>query len=159
MVCLLDYAIWLSGEIEMPNVQEFVGDSALAQILSSKDENKFYIAVVGSRDYGDLDGGRNYVGCMASNSVVVTGGARGVDKAAEEAAKARGLDVIVIKPDWEKHGKRAGFVRNEAIVKIADSVIAFWNRQSAGTKSAIELAKKFKKRLLIVDQDGNIEWG
>ena len=53
------------------------------------------------------------------------------------------------KPDWVKHGKSAGFVRNELIVSDADIVFAFWDGKSKGTAHDIQLAKKQNKELHI----------
>jgi hypothetical protein len=46
-------------------------------------------------------------------------------------------------------GKKAGPVRNQQIVDKADVVIAFWNGDSRGTKSTIEITKKSNKLLKI----------
>ena len=79
----------------------------------------------------------------------VSGGARGVDKFAERLARARGMDVRVIQPDWDTHGKRAGYLRNREIVEACQWVVAFWDGESKGTKHTIDLALKAKLHLTV----------
>lgn len=62
---------------------------------------------------------------------------------AEQFAKKYNLQCKVYMADWEKYGRRAGPLRNEEMVKVANGVIAFWDNQSRGTKSTINLCKKY----------------
>jgi predicted Rossmann fold nucleotide-binding protein DprA/Smf involved in DNA uptake len=104
------------------------------------------VAIVGSRDYPDIDQVEMYVADrLRPGDVVVSGGARGVDLAAEVAASTCGLDVVVHMPEWDKYGKSAGFRRNRIIVEDADRVVAFWDGKSKGTKHSIDLAHKLGK--------------
>jgi len=75
---------------------------------------------------------------------IVSGGCYGVDTWAEEVAKEWKwcVDTIIFKPDWEKHGKKAGFMRNIQIVDEATHLWAFWDGESKGTKHSIDLALK-----------------
>ena len=66
------------------------------------------VAIVGSREFRDLSRVRRFVADLAAkypDAIVVSGGCRGVDAAAEEAAQKHYLDVIsypVIEcPNWE----------------------------------------------------------
>lgn len=97
------------------------------------------IAIVGSRDFARLDLVRALVSELSPRCCVVSGGARGVDEAAEETARARGLDVIIHHADWSK-GRGAGFERNKLIVRDADVVVAFWDGKSRGTQHTLRLA-------------------
>lgn len=110
------------------------------------------VAIVGSRGYARLNQVREYVHSLPKGTVVVSGGALGVDRMAEEAAKERGLDTLIYLPDWDK-GKGAGFVRNSAIVKACDRMVAFWDGKSRGTLDSINKAKKAGKAVLIVQAD------
>lgn len=51
------------------------------------------IAIVGSRNWPDVSIVRRYVDCLPADTVVVSGGARGVDLAAEGQARRCGLEV------------------------------------------------------------------
>ena len=74
-----------------------------------------------------------------SVSVVVHGAARGVDQMAGEWAIELGLAVDAHPADWNNLGKRAGYVRNAEMVKIADCAIFVWDGKSKGTRHSIRL--------------------
>lgn len=109
------------------------------------------IAVVGSRNFNNKDFVINKLSAIIldleyyDDILIISGGAYGVDSWAEEVALIHKISKIIFKPDWDKYGKRAGFLRNELIVNEADKVIAFWDGQSKGTKNSIDLAIKAKK--------------
>src|SRR5689334_17588586 len=69
---------------------------------------------------------------------VVSGGARGVDRVGEYWAMTHGISCLVFEADWEKYGKRAGPLRNAAMAKYADALIAVWDGKSRGTANMIE---------------------
>ncbi len=108
------------------------------------------VAVVGSRDYPDLDAVRRSVRSLPSGTVVLSGGAKGVDKTAEDEARACGLAVKVYPADWRRYGRRAGAVRNTLIVERSTRVVAFWDGLSRGTKITIDLTVAAGKPLEIV---------
>jgi hypothetical protein len=90
------------------------------------------LAVVGSRTFDDeallertLDA---FIARHGVPAVLVSGGARGADTLAERYAGNHGIPVLILHPDWRKHGRGAGLVRN------AD--VAFWDGSSRGAKSA-----------------------
>lgn len=101
----------------------------------------YKVAIVGSRDYVHLDNVVEVVNKLLPSWVVITGGARGVDQAAERAARARGMKVCIFLPDWEQYGKAAGPIRNRKMVDAADMIIAFWTGSSPGTESTLKYAK------------------
>lgn len=107
------------------------------------------VAVVGSRNYPNLREVEEFVNSLPDGTVVISGGARGVDQTAERAARRRGLQVEIYKPDWKKYGRGAGPIRNTEIVGAADTVVAFWDGKSAGTKDTITKARKTRKRVII----------
>jgi YspA, cpYpsA-related SLOG family len=105
------------------------------------------IAIVGSRDFPQLERVDAFVDALSPGDVVVSGGARGVDSRAERRARARGLEVVIIPADWDRHGRSAGFKRNHDIIAAADRVAAFWDGTSRGTAHSIQLARKAGKRV------------
>lgn len=107
------------------------------------------LAIVGSRDYPNLNEVVEYVNSLPLDTVIVTGGARGVDDAAQFAAEARGMKVIVFKADWEKYGKAAGPIRNLEIEKNSNAVTAFWDLKSRGTLDCISNFRKSGKTVEI----------
>lgn len=103
------------------------------------------IAIVGSRGYADEQEVRAFVRSLNEGDTVVSGGARGVDSWAEDEARKRGLEVKVFPADWDRLGRRAGFVRNADIVAYSEAVVAFWDGSSKGTASTIRLARQAGK--------------
>lgn len=85
------------------------------------------------------------------NIVIVSGGARGADKAGEMYANEEKFDLEIFPADWKKFGKSAGFRRNEQMANVADAVIAFWDGKSNGTKHMIETAEKNNLDLRVIN--------
>lgn len=104
-------------------------------------------AIIGSRAFADYALLKEKLDAIENMSSVISGGAKGADSLAERFATEKGLETLIILPDWKTYGKAAGVRRNELIVKEADLVVAFWDGKSAGTKNTIELAKKAKKKI------------
>lgn len=110
------------------------------------------VAIVGSRTWTDRDKVIEYVMGLPSNTIVVSGGARGVDRWAEQAARDRGLEVEVYRPDWTS-GRGAGMARNQIIVDRSDRVVAFWDGESRGTRDTILKTKRAGKPLKIINPE------
>jgi hypothetical protein len=72
---------------------------------------------------------------------VIHGDARGADKMGERWALAHGLQVNILRPDWKRLGRSAGFKRNVQLVARANYLIAFWDGRSRGTAHSIQLAQ------------------
>lgn len=103
------------------------------------------VAIVGSRECGDqwrlLLNIVALLEPMAKDTVVVSGGARGVDSLAAKAAARLGLRSDIYPANWKALGKRAGFARNQTIVDNSDVIHAFWDGRSRGTRHTIQLAR------------------
>lgn len=113
------------------------------------------VAIVGSRTYTKLTEVYSYIKCLPPDTIIVSGGARGVDTAAEHAARQFRLAVQVFLPDWTTHGKKAGFIRNAQIVNNSDKLVAFWDGESKGTLHSILLAQQKGIPVVIYDKKGN----
>lgn len=109
------------------------------------------IAIIGSRDYSYPERVVAYVNSLPDDTVVISGGARGVDRIAAQAARARGLEVIEIPAQWVIYGRGAGMIRNREVVNRADTIVAFWDGKSPGTRHAIAYAHKMKKGITVYD--------
>lgn len=85
-------------------------------------------------------------------TAIVSGGAIGADSLGEQYADNNLIPKLIFKPDWEKHGKSAGFIRNQDIIEAADFVLAFWDKggTSKGTGNSLSIAKKLGKPTLII---------
>lgn len=75
-------------------------------------------------------------------SVILSGTAGGVDRAGEQWAKDHGVPVERFPAEWNRHGRKAGALRNIRMAENADALIAVWDGESAGTKHMIEEARK-----------------
>lgn len=84
---------------------------------------------------------------------VVCGMARGADTLGRRFADNNGIIVQKFPADWDTHGKRAGYIRNEAMADYADRLVAFWDGHSRGTKHMINLAKKKGLQVIVVQYD------
>jgi hypothetical protein len=107
------------------------------------------IAIVGSREYSDLDAVRTYVRALALDATVISGGSRGVERTAEETARECGLTVRRIRPQANMSGPERYAIRNQMIVEQADRVVAFWDGASEGTRDLITRAAHAGKPLEI----------
>ena len=105
------------------------------------------IAIVGSRSINSV----NFNRFINKDHIaqVVSGGANGVDKAAEQWAKQNRIDFLEFKPNYKIYGKRAPLVRDEEIVNYCDAVIAFWDQQSSGTLYTLKYATKLKRPIYL----------
>lgn len=115
------------------------------------------VAIVGSRPraWPHPDDVRTFVTALVADlpvgTIVISGGAEGVDTWAVDAAKGRGLPFIVHPVDWQLHGRSAGAVRNAAIVADCDRLIALHGidpktgELSAGTQITVTMARQAGK--------------
>jgi hypothetical protein len=77
------------------------------------------VAIVGSREYPNPSKVRAYIQNLPPDTVIVSGGARGVDKCAEKVAESIGLQTEIYPADWHKFGKSAGMKRNQQILRFS----------------------------------------
>jgi hypothetical protein len=81
---------------------------------------------------------------------IVSGTAKGADKLGEKYATERGYPIKRFPADWGTHGNKAGYLRNEDMAIYADTLIAFWDEQSKGTKHMIDIAELHGLKIRIV---------
>ena len=135
------------------------------------DSNKeFKLAVIGSRDilnkefiYSELDKLLE----LTKIDLIVSGGAPGPDKIGVEWAKERNIPYKEYFANWKDmsepcvvkynafgaYNALAGFKRNEDIINNCDSVVAFWDGKSKGTKNSLDLARKQNKPIKIIKHE------
>ena len=91
-------------------------------------------------------------------TAVITGGARGVDTLAFQAAEAAGIRNLRYLPDRAKfRGKtilRAFQARNERIVDTCDVLLAVWDGRSRGTANTLVYARKVHKPAFLIRPGG-----
>ena len=95
---------------------------------------------------------------------IVSGHATGADSLGERYAKEHNLKCCVFEANWEKHGKKAGFLRNSQMLDYGSEigienalVVAFWDGVSRGSLDTMKKAQRLKmptKVCLYVPEDG-----
>lgn len=115
------------------------------------------VIIAGTRDFNDyafLKKNVDYFlqGINPNNEEIeiVSGNARGADKLGERYAKEHNLPVKLFPANWDKYGKRAGYLRNQEMANYSDVLIAFWDEKSKGTKHMIDIAKKQDLTVIVV---------
>lgn len=83
-------------------------------------------------------------------TLIISGGAKGIDKIAEEYADKHKISKLILLPQYNLYGKSAPIKRNEMMVDIADTVIVVWNGKSRGTKSTLQYSKKKNKNVILI---------
>lgn len=78
--------------------------------------------------------------CGWTVTEVISGGARGADRLGEQFAREFDLPLHLCPADWDRYGKRAGYVRNAEMASQAEALIALWDGKSKGTVDMIRRA-------------------
>ena len=90
---------------------------------------------------------------QSDNVIIVSGHASGADALGERFAEEHGLQCEIHPADWGKYGRSAGPIRNAEMAEVSDALIAFWDGQSRGTLSMINLARKMGLQVAICRYD------
>lgn len=119
------------------------------------------IAIIGSRDFFDSDYFFDKVEDVLTDFTIdtpwkdhitiISGGALGADRLAEKFAETIGAKSIIHRADWNSNPKSAGYIRNQDIIDDAESLIAFWDGRSPGTRHAINLSLKKEIPTVIIN--------
>jgi len=116
----------------------------------------FKVIIAGGRDFNDSDlleetvDNTLRVKLRTTKVEIVCGRANGADTLGEVYALDHGIGIKYFPADWDKHGKKAGYLRNKEMALYADALIAFWDGKSKGTDSMIKLAKKHNLKTKVV---------
>lgn len=106
----------------------------------------YKVIIAGGRDFVDYNLLREKVNNILIDKrlthkiVIVSGCARGADTLGMRYASENIFDVDKYPADWDKYGKKAGYMRNVEMAENADALIAFWDGKSKGTKHMIDIA-------------------
>lgn len=105
------------------------------------------VVIAGGRDFNDYDFLKRKCDLILANLArrshinIISGGARGADALAIRYAEEKEFQLTVMKANWERYGKSAGFIRNTYMAKSATHLIAFHDGKSPGTTHMIKVAK------------------
>lgn len=103
------------------------------------------LIIAGGRNFEDWDLFEEVMGQFKPDNIeaVLSGHcSTGADKMGERWAKRHGIPVELYPAQWDKYGKKAGFMRNNEMAADADALMAFWDGVSPGTGMMIKLARE-----------------
>ena len=115
------------------------------------------VLVCGSRTFSDGIIVRNTLDGLLWNArerrrqlVVIEGGARGADQLASQwvgAIPERGVEHLLFAADWDKHGGRAGPMRNSLMLREGkpDVVLAFIDKPLEESRGTLDMVTKARK--------------
>lgn len=88
-------------------------------------------------------------------TAIISGAAKGADKLGERWAIETNTPIISMPAEWDKYGKRAGYLRNKQMAQKADAAIGFWDGKSVGTRHMINICKNLNLPIIIYREDLN----
>lgn len=118
-----------------------------------EDKPIYKIIIAGGRDFMDYNLLKKKADKILQEKkvthkiVIISGCARGADTLGLRYASENAFDAEEYPADWDKYGKKAGYMRNVEMAENADALIAFWDGKSKGTKHMIDIATE--RNLLI----------
>lgn len=75
---------------------------------------------------------------------------KGADMLGEKIALELGWDVELHPADWNQHGRKAGFIRNQKMVDSQpDKLVAFIHNKSKGAAMTVQIAKKVNLPIVV----------
>lgn len=108
------------------------------------------VICAGPRDYYDYD---MVVKAIEESKFAITelvsGTAQGVDSLGERWAREHLVPIKQYVPNWNKHGKAAGPIRNKEMAEYADALIAVVPYFSKGTANMIKQANELGLKIFI----------
>ncbi len=87
---------------------------------------------------------------VSNVSLVVSGGAKGIDTYAKLFAGRHHIPLMEYLPNYSTYGKHATLHRNTQIVREASTVVAFPSLGSKGTFHSIREAERMKKSVIVI---------
>lgn len=110
------------------------------------------VIIAGGRDFYNyklLEQAVQKSGLFMDIDTIICGEARGADYLGKKYARRNNIPVLSFPADWDKYGKRAGFIRNVEMAEAGDALIAMWDGVSKGTKHMIDTATIYKLEIYI----------
>lgn len=104
--------------------------------------------IAGTRNLNQKDFDAGMKECPAwvisETSTVLSGNTHGIDTYGKKWATQNGKAVATYPADWATHGKAAGPIRNDLMVKNAHALILIWDGKSKGSFDVLTKAIKHK---------------
>lgn len=106
------------------------------------------LLIVGSRSIKEYDLAKHIPN---ETTMIITGGADGIDTVAEKYADKKRLSKLILRPQYELYGKGAPLKRNEIMVELCDMALIVWDGCSRGTKHTLSYAEKIGKKVILIE--------
>ncbi len=107
------------------------------------------LLIVGSRGIQEYDI-EKYV--PKGSTMIITGGASGIDTLAEKYADKKRLSNLILRPQYDLYGRGAPLKRNEKMVELCDMALIIWDGCSKGTEYTINYANKIGKKVILITE-------
>lgn len=113
------------------------------------------ILVSGSRNYPDKEQAMSVLrDNITQDDTVIHGDCpNSPDIWATDLAIELGATIKAYPADWDTHGRAAGPIRNEQMVKDCEFAVVFWDGKSKGTRNVMKLCAVHSKTHLLVMPD------
>ena len=118
----------------------------------------YKVIIAGSRNFNDYEKLSKVCDSLFKNKKaieIVSGIAKGADKLGEVYAKENGYGIKKFPANWNKYGKKAGYLRNVEMSNYADICVVFMLKGGTkGSKHMINIAKDkgLKLKVIIYDE-------
>jgi hypothetical protein len=111
------------------------------------------VLVCGGRDYDDALRVQDVLDGLVITKLIHGDCGRGADKLADNYGFRRGIEIVTYPAQWAKYGRRAGPIRNQAMLVHGkpDLVVAFPGGR--GTADMVARARKAGVRVMVVEAD------
>jgi len=103
------------------------------------------LLICGGRDFTDESSGFAFLDQLAASrqiALVIEGGARGGDAIGRAWAEARGIEVVTFYADWSGLGRKAGPIRNHAMLTDGKPTLVAALPGGKGTAHMVSIARE-----------------
>lgn len=121
----------------------------------------FKVIIAGYREFDNYDMLKEKCDKILSRKVnegeeivIVSGTARGADTLGEKYAEERGYKIERYPANWDKYGKRAGYLRNKKMAEVSNACIVFLSSkaENKGSKMMISIATEEKLLIRVIKE-------
>lgn len=121
----------------------------------------FKVIIAGSREFDNYDMLKEKCDKILSRKVnegeeivIVSGTARGADTLGEKYAEERGYKIERYPANWDKYGKKAGYLRNKKMAEVSNACIVFLSSkaENKGSKMMISIATEEKLLIRVITE-------
>ena len=118
-----------------------------------------FVLISGSREFIDMDQAFDELDKIidfikldsgSEEVTIVTSGSRGAEYVGKQYATQRDYELLELKPEWDIHGKSAGFLNHKRLIKKATDFIVLRTGPCKITDNLIGLARSKDINVYIV---------